>query len=321
MVMHFFASPKGVKSPKHSAVVIGDDESLDSVSLNGGEHANNVNSSSNQDSYNFPDKSETSLNHMSFHESGGIDAKLLKEERNLQKMIAKQSKDKPLDKKVQKATDKRREAILKEKVKAVTHVEQDLINQCLGVDDDGYCLRHQDQKVRMGIVQPSYRFETISLCQSCAFGAVSGIEVKNHGQKDKTISHAVKGALVATGIKQKKTKIKGAFAANMNPASPRVDLLAESFQSSDGEVAHRAGGPEFSSSDALHAPSGDEPGTTRSQVSPHSRSNLEKDTRWMEEVQVRVLQVNSWDNNTAPLKCHPNFAKYFRMISTGKTSD
>ncbi|CAJ1935902.1 unnamed protein product [Cylindrotheca closterium] len=314
MVMNFFGSPKGKKK---AAVAIGADEaSLDSVSLNDGVKSPG-NDEGSAEMYKYPDKSERSLGE-SFQSIGGtsgITAKLLKEERQLQKIIAK-SKDKPLDRKVQKATEKRREAILKEKVNAVTEMEQDVIIRCLGVGSDGYCLRHQDQKVRMGIVRPSFRFETISLCKSCAFGAASGIEVKNHGQKDKTISHAVNGALVATGVKKKKKKVKGSFAANMNGASPdkpRVDLN-ESFRSAHGYDVSVSEN-QFASSDGLQG-IGENSGTPN-HTSAHSRTDLEQDARWMQEVQVRVLQVNSWDNSIVPLKCHPNYAKYFRMLESG----
>eukprot|EP00526_Cylindrotheca_closterium_P003521 CAMPEP_0113655072 /NCGR_PEP_ID=MMETSP0017_2-20120614/29498_1 /TAXON_ID=2856 /ORGANISM="Cylindrotheca closterium" /LENGTH=1299 /DNA_ID=CAMNT_0000568269 /DNA_START=356 /DNA_END=4255 /DNA_ORIENTATION=- /assembly_acc=CAM_ASM_000147 len=346
MVMSFFASPKGKN--KKAAVVVADDISLDSVSLNDGmmnKGGNNKSpSNSNHDSYDsgelykyhFPGdnnnkSSERSIG--SFQENGGtnhpIDSKLLKEERHLQKIIAK-SKDKPLDKKAQKATDKRREAILKEKVKAVTVMEQDLINRCLAVDEDGYCLRHTDQKVRMRVVKPLFRFETISICKSCAFGATSGIEMKNHGQKDNTIAHAVNGALVAAGVKTKKKKVKGSFAANMNGASPRnskvsrVDLN-DSFRdnnNNNNDDNNARDKDEFASSNALQTPSMSEHRNGGGGISPNhtssdSRTEMEQDARWMEEVQVRVLQVHSWDNSTAPLKCHPNYAKYFRMLETG----
>jgi hypothetical protein len=141
--------------------------------------------------------------------------------------------------------------------------------------------------------------------------------VKNHGQKDKTISHAVNGALVATGVKKKKKKVKGSFAANMNGASPdkpRVDPN-DSFNASNDVNASEN---QFASSKGLQGFGMSENGGIPNHISPHSRIDLEQDARWMEEVQVRVLQVNSWDNGTTPLKCHPNYAKYFRMLESGK---
>ncbi|KAL3939468.1 MAG: hypothetical protein SGBAC_005816 [Bacillariaceae sp.] len=319
MVMSFFASPKGKKK---AAVIMGDNDSLQSVNLEDGIRGRSPSSHSRDSGsgemykYQYPDQSGEQSLSTSFRETGGnnIDAKLLKQERQLQKVIAK-SKDKPLDKKVQKATDKRREKILKEKVKAVTAMEQDSINRCLGVDEEGYCLRHQDQKVRMGIVQPLFRFETISICQSCAFGAASGLEVKNHGQKDNTIAHAVNGALVATGVKKKKKKVKGSFAANVNGSSPNMGRvnLNDSFNVNPDAINRE----QFASNGALEGPSMPENFAIPNHTSPHSRSDLEQDAHWMEEVQVRVLQVNSWHNSAVPLKCHPNYAKYFRMLDKG----
>jgi hypothetical protein len=208
----------------------------------------------------------------------------------------------------QRAAVRRRELFVKKKVSIVTATEQELIQRCLGVDEDGYCLRHDDQSVRSGLVT-SFRFEGIRTCRSCAFGGVSGVKHKNHGQTPHPVAGMVKGVKKGLGIKQKK-KNKGVYDVHLSVSSfdndtnfASAELNLQTGHSSSETFQH----PSLTSTSSMEeAPEGDERIT-------------KLDEQWKDEVYLRVSQVLGWDNNQVPLKCHPLYAKYFRMLKRGKT--
>lgn len=214
----------------------------------------------------------------------------------------------------QRATERRRNVLLSRKVKVVLNEENDFIQECLAVDDDGYCLRHDDQLVKSGLVKAPHRFESIRTCRSCAFGSECGIKHRNHGQKAHPVAHAVNGALKATKIKKKKKKMKGAFdtrtTENSNDQYDGNNSLSSEM---DFSTAMRGSEKELTSEHALLPPSmsADDNSATDATILP-------ADVLWNEEVMIRVLQVVGWDNNKVPLKCHPLYAKYFRMLRKGK---
>eukprot|EP00980_Cylindrotheca_fusiformis_P027947 scaffold22573_cov160-Cylindrotheca_fusiformis.AAC.2 len=232
---------------------------------------------------------------------------------------------------IDRATEKRRDVLLSRKVKTILREENELIQECLAVDEDGYCLRHDDQLVKTGIVKPPHRFETIQTCRSCAFGSEAGVKHKNHGQKGgHAVAHAVNGALKATKIKKKKKKVKGAFDTRSTDPTNNDDQnnSADGFNGSVGSEldysnAMRLGmeSNEFASDLALLPPSmstDSQDGRDSANASvAQSILQLQGDVLWNETVTMRVVQVVSWDNNRVPLKCHPLYAKYFRMLKRG----
>lgn len=59
---------------------------------------------------------------------------------------------------------------------------------------------------------------------------------------------------------------------------------------------------------------------TSSQQSSYASGEDEDDAAWKDEAALRVEQVIAWDND-APLKTNPLYAKYFRMIADGESTN
>jgi hypothetical protein len=275
-----------------------------------------------------PSTSSPSPSIRSHHLQQQKEENLLKNRLKQQKKLTK-AKQNPPEKRVQRATERRRDLILQRKVGVVLSHENELIQQCLGVDSDGYCLRHDDQLVKSGLVRPPHRFESIQNCRSCAFGSESGIKHKNHGQKTHPVAHVVNGALKATKIKKKKKKMKGAFdTRNTTTTTTTSNTLSASNlngNNSDGsEMDYSTAHDEFASEYALLPPSMstdfEDAMFLDTTHAARSQTMLQADAMWSEEVALRVMQVAGWDNNKVPLKCHPIYAKYFRMLRRGKLS-
>lgn len=283
-MVNFFSSPTSNSNSNHFNP---DSASLESLSIASGDDSSDTGDKQSSDSLR-PQQQQQKISTTISEDYN----KNKQDKKRLKKL--KRQKENPPEKRAQRATDRRRELLAKKKVEIVTAAERDQIERSLGVDADGYCLRHDDQPVRSGIVT-IHRFEGIKTCHSCAMGDVSGIKHKHHGKTAKPVKGVYKGVKKGLGLKKKKNK--GAYDIH---AAPNANYEDTPHGSDNGEDI--------------------EPASSRDDEDDFEVEGkaVSIDEQWKEEVYLRVAQVLGWDNNTVPLKCHPLYARYFRMLRKGK---
>jgi hypothetical protein len=200
----------------------------------------------------------------------------------------------PMEQRTQRATERRNKLLLSKMMTEEASEESDLIQQRLGVDDKGMCLRHPNQTI-CGKVQ-EHRFEKIHTCRIC------GSEQKAGGARQRKSMVGVIDALKSMQQDKKKWREKTKIMHNgrvddtddesLNGSNSKIDASDKSLDSLDEVFAF-----------CNNMDEGD--------------GNADEDTMWKEEVTLRVAQVRVWDAKAA-LKCDPVYAKYFRMLDLGK---
>jgi hypothetical protein len=197
----------------------------------------------------------------------------------------------PMEQRKDRATERRNKLLLSKMMTEEASEESDLIQQRLGLDDKGLCLRHPNQTI-CGKVQ-EHRFETIHICRICKS------EQKAGGARQRKSMVGVIDALKSMHRDKKKWREKTKIMHN-----GRVD-------GTDDESSNNVLDTSDKSLDSL-----DEVFAFCNNVD-EGDGDAGEDAKWKEGVSLRVAQVRAWDGKAA-LKCDPVYAKYFRMADLGK---
>lgn len=197
----------------------------------------------------------------------------------------------PMEQRKERAIEKRNKLLLLKMMTEEASEETDLIQQRLGVDEKGHCLRHPNQVVCGKVEQ--HRFSTIHTCRIC------GSEQKAGGARQRKSMVMVIDALKTMQQDKKqwreKTKIMHHGKTDRDDEISVDDDMDGSKKSLD---------------------SFDEVLAFCKDIDEGEEGPIE-DAEWKDLVNLRVAQVRAWDAKAA-LRCNPVYAKFFRMLNLGK---